>query len=920
MSGIPLIYQSLDLSYNTSVIASKQVIIVHDKSDTNLPFMFINNSLISRNNIDINQNPRGILMISFPQSIDDTTIKRVIAQISNRRDILVSGYTAFNIIMIDNTPVDSEGSNENRFKKINFLNNRVNTINENSFNRNDLWLAANHNVNFYRYNIYSTTTSLTINNFGYGSFLFKNMIITFNDYLQIGNKKIVNNNFIKFLPLINPTNNITIRFTEKTANINDIAPKQPNFCSINNGVAYNISSSNWLTETNKTYSVPFRDISSTIIDGEFIKVFITSGDQLYNTFIQGTISSPTIYGGIEPHGILTDPYNPYLYDLSCNIYGFDIGLIENGRLIKQIFTDEKTTVSLSIIADPSELDDASPNPLFPAPFSNKNLRIHGKDISLNIIEEISNPYTKYFNITTSPEGSYLINDGDPNTNIGREINNLIINPISTGTATVKFNTICNSDNTFNLIIPDEIKVTVVGFTTSNNFVLINVASTISYSNSIHISANEVNDPAITDDVLRQLIIGKNPSNPGIAINAINSTTVKPQINTYTYLVKVINNAFWMKLSTSTEEYSRNPTINIKENDQFYFDMSDASNKGKRLTFFTGKTNSNGNIISGYEIFPKIYRDSNNDDYAIYPQLLNPGDDGYIIGLRIPESNTLGNLYYNTLVENTLGEELATFAWGTVNIEKKVKPTFLNSSFQFTTVYPDSGSKINKFSYVPNINNSPDGVLTEGIVDISMEVGRVGNSVQPNQYYKNADIESFQVFLINMPKITQLKSSVINNTQVVLNWDINLNGKKAYNFQTQNEVDYFADVIFTIEREDTENIGTFNIVGTSNTTSFIDTTSEIYRNYKYRVYATATWKNRSVSSETSDALFVFVCELNRFPYGRWNNTSTNKKLYKTLGSPYAERRTVTGNLYPNSMLLSRKQIYSFLSRGQRRPNR
>ena len=50
------------------------------------------------------------------------------------------------------------------------------------------------------------------------------------------------------------------------------------------------------------------------------------------------------------------------------------------------------------------------------------------------------------------------------------------------------------------------------------------------------------------------------------------------------------------------------------------------------------------------------------------------------------------------------------------------------------------------------------------------------------------------------------------------------------------------------------------------------------------------------------------------------TSTNKKLYKTLGSPYAERRTVTGNLYPNSMLLSRKQIYSFLSRGQRRPNR
>ena len=82
----------------------------------------------------------------------------------------------------------------------------------------------------------------------------------------------------------------------------------------------------------------------------------------------------------------------------------------------------------------------------------------------------------------------------------------------------------------------------------------------------------------------------------------------------------------------------------------------------------------------------------------------------------------------------------------------------------------------------------------------------------------------------------------------MNWNINLNGQDKYSFQTQNEVNYFADVIFTIEREDTENIGLFNIIGTSKTNTFTDTTSEIYRNYKYRVYSTATWNNKYVSSE------------------------------------------------------------------------
>ena len=33
---------------------------------------------------------------------------------------------------------------------------------------------------------------------------------------------------------------------------------------------------------------------------------------------------------------------------------------------------------------------------------------------------------------------------------------------------------------------------------------------------------------------------------------------------------------------------------------------------------------------------------------------------------------------------------------------------------------------------------------------------------------------------------------------------------------------------------------------------------------------------------SDTLFVFVCENNRFPLGRFNNTTENRKLYQDIG--------------------------------------
>ena len=112
------------------------------------------------------------------------------------------------------------------------------------------------------------------------------------------------------------------------------------------------------------------------------------------------------------------------------------------------------------------------------------------------------------------------------------------------------------------------------------------------------------------------------------------------------------------------------------------------------------------------------------------------------------------------------------------------------------------------------------------------------------------------------------------------------------------------------------LGSYEVIGTSDVCEYIDYGLETFSNVRYRVRSLITWEEQTVASSVSDALFVFVCELNRFPNGRYNNSYSNQKLYQPINqscglyTDMAPKARVTGNLF-NSTNLTRKQNICFI---------
>ena len=68
--------------------------------------------------------------------------------------------------------------------------------------------------------------------------------------------------------------------------------------------------------------------------------------------------------------------------------------------------------------------------------------------------------------------------------------------------------------------------------------------------------------------------------------------------------------------------------------------------------------------------------------------------------------------------------------------------------------------------------------------------------------------------------------------------------------------------------------------------------------------------------------------NSFPYGRWNNTSTNLKLYRPMYNAcyytnpnFVKPHLTNNNLFSNtSYQMSKKELYSYLSKNRAYLNR
>ena len=147
---------------------------------------------------------------------------------------------------------------------------------------------------------------------------------------------------------------------------------------------------------------------------------------------------------------------------------------------------------------------------------------------------------------------------------------------------------------------------------------------------------------------------------------------------------------------------------------------------------------------------------------------------------------------------------------------------------------------------------------------------------------------------------------------------------------------------------------------NNKYTFVDSTVVVFTKYRYTVTGVFRWTGITDYVDTTEIPYlnfpgfstpdILVCKFNRFPYGRYNSTSTNLKLYaplrlttaegqedqygKKIGGPCRDpnnpslnlftrtsRISSSNNIYANTTnQVSKKQTYVILSKSRFRPFR
>ena len=151
------------------------------------------------------------------------------------------------------------------------------------------------------------------------------------------------------------------------------------------------------------------------------------------------------------------------------------------------------------------------------------------------------------------------------------------------------------------------------------------------------------------------------------------------------------------------------------------------------------------------------------------------------------------------------------------------------------------------------------------------------------------------------------------------------------------------------------------LNSNNDYTFTDINVRIYDKFKYTITGRFKWTGIQNLQANSEIPFInvegfntpecFVCKFNRFPYGRYNTTSTNLKLFRPLLINTAQgqvnqfgektcgggceapnnpglnlfsgttRSSTNNNIYANTTnQLSKKQTYVVLSKSRFRPFR
>ena len=166
-------------------------------------------------------------------------------------------------------------------------------------------------------------------------------------------------------------------------------------------------------------------------------------------------------------------------------------------------------------------------------------------------------------------------------------------------------------------------------------------------------------------------------------------------------------------------------------------------------------------------------------------------------------------------------------------------------------------------------------------------------------------------VVNVGIIENIKTTIFNEKNVILEWDyINDN--------------LTVDVLFVPYRSQEGGVNkTYTEIGRTTNRFFTDSGCVPFLQAFYKIESIIKWEGIQMSTGINYT-GTFICENNNFEYGRYNNTTENPKLYQPINQSCGRINMVgiskTGNLFPNSVTLTKKSLYTELSRAKFRPFR
>ena len=421
-----------------------------------------------------------------------------------------------------------------------------------------------------------------------------------------------------------------------------------------------------------------------------------------------------------------------------------------------------------------------------------------------------------------------------------------------------------------------IQVNIANLFITNTKLLIDIADidNLSYSNEVQIR------PKRYEDVTETLVLA-----PNIQVSTADFVT-------FNYTSVFVDNKFILTEAesdaTTLASFDYNTPLTAKQGDTIYIDTSDPSNFGQKITFYDIDKNY------GLEL-----KNEDGEILAQYSRNFPQGTENSFVSIQLPLDRN--KVYFRNQPFNP---RQAYWQYGFGLIDVATLELKEIGTFSFTDI--DGTEEGGKLSLVSND--------VQGQVDIQM-------GIADNELFADTNLGIITVRTIKVTPPIIPEYEIRKDTLVDLNWSVEEYGKTIYDFANPALTRYTTEVTYEISRLTYESgEPEYVVIGTSDKAEFTDTTAIRYGNYRYKIQSIITWQGVSVRSEHSEFLFVFVCQNNQFPYGRFNNTTQNPRLYKNISQTCNEigmttRFPLAGNLFPNAATLTKAQIYSMMSKSR-----